>query len=349
MVEDEANHLGYSTTSQQTPNIINGKILQIEVKDHPDYHDVCLRLHELGESSERHPAGKQFERTSLQQVIYVKRRNFYRQILSNHQQLTQVPPHQIEHASQMAVDKIKSINDLSIKAFVHNFVNLESVTTDCSIFDVLVACHRDTYFGEDRIPLQAQMFFETEELMENLGSQLVTHRAPLHASKLQQSVMLYESFSQDKATSLPLALSIHTNSQLLHAYHQFFNSHQHLFSKATPICGAPLSSESLSQVDTPKKSTDLQLLGRCRVREPYLLQMAVVLVRELCDQVSQNGSRPLVHAYLESQADPGSLNSQPLQQLHESVLQVLGSVFEACEVFDSHAVTCVVPLILKLL
>ena len=50
-VRDEATN-AVSMITQHTPNIINGQIIQIEVKDHPEYHDVCLKVASANEDSE---------------------------------------------------------------------------------------------------------------------------------------------------------------------------------------------------------------------------------------------------------------------------------------------------------
>ena len=50
-VRDEATN-SVNKIIQHTPNIINGQIIQIEVKDHPEYHDVCLKVSSMDEDSE---------------------------------------------------------------------------------------------------------------------------------------------------------------------------------------------------------------------------------------------------------------------------------------------------------
>ena len=79
-----------TTVQQQTPDIVNGQILQIEVRDHPEYHDVCQQVaSNLGDQSteedkmdvdfdeaKKQKSDGRFEQSALQQVIYVKRKTY---------------------------------------------------------------------------------------------------------------------------------------------------------------------------------------------------------------------------------------------------------------------------------
>ena len=103
-VRDEATNT-ISKITQHTPNIINGQIIQIEVKDHPEYHDVRLQVSSADDSDEdmlldnvekkgkqnKDAEGAHFEQSALQQVVYVKRKTYHEETPTNQQALVTLP------------------------------------------------------------------------------------------------------------------------------------------------------------------------------------------------------------------------------------------------------------------
>ena len=207
------------------------------MRNHPEYHDVCQQVaHFEKEADERmdvdfeagkgitKPSDGRFERSALQQVIYVKRKTYQEteDMKANERDCsdrvtslalllrTGPAPADLKSRAVQALRKLLEVKDPSIKAFLRAFIG-ELDSCDENLLDVLQAHHHRSLQQQASLsgpcfPSANGMSGQTKRAKKRVMAAL--EKTLTLKKQLMTLVALEECYVHDKVAALPLLLSL---------------------------------------------------------------------------------------------------------------------------------------------